>query len=123
MLSLTHEGAGGLMFRTLVFSTAIALHAVAFVFSATAHACEIQEMQFFGIVRNVEPTTLANGTAACLYQVELVAEPMEPKPSYVCPLVPGEVSALSFIDVGCTKKNGDKINGIMVKKGSESWIE
>jgi hypothetical protein len=111
-------------FSNLTSAAAIALLAVAFVFSPQiSRACEVQEMQFFGIVRNVQQNSTVVGTTVCSYQVELVGEPMEPKPSSICPLVPGEVSALTFIDLGCTKVDGDKINGIMVKKGNESWIE
>ncbi|CAN5566329.1 hypothetical protein BH10BDE1_BH10BDE1_35430 [soil metagenome] len=104
--------------------SAIALSAMAFVFFAQpVTACEVQEMQFFGIVRNVQQSSAIVGATVCIYQVELVSEPMAPAPSYLCPLVPGEASALSFVDLTCTKRDGDKISGIMVKKGSESWIE
>lgn len=112
------------MLRNLNSILAIAFLAMAFVFSGpTAQACEVQEMQFFGIVRNVQQNSAILGGTICSYQVELVADPMEPRPSYICPLVPGEASMLTFVDLTCTKKDGDKINGVMVKKGDESWIE
>ncbi len=90
---------------------------------STAHACEQQEMQFFGKVRNVQIRSAIVGADVCSYQIQVVNEPLEPRPSLVCPLSPGEGETLTFLDQSCTKKDGDLVSGIMVRTSNAAWVE
>lgn len=92
--------------------TAIALFSLAFSYSI--FACT-QEAQFIGTV--VSHRVKSNNE--CVFQVEGYRWF---GPSYVCPLVPGEVSGYQFSDATCSLKNGDEISGVFIKTGDEIVI-
>lgn len=100
----------------------IAFAALMLTAGTSQAACEQTELQFFGKVKNVRYNSTVISTI-CSYQVELVNQPLEPRPHALCPLNEGEVSSLYFVDKNCTLEEGQKISGIMVKKGKQAWIE
>lgn len=86
--------------------------AVLFASVGSAMACDQQEAQFIGLVKNYS-------AANCSFEIEYSMF----NPSYVCPLVPGEVSSLKFTDAACGLKNGDQVSGVLVKKDDSVVIE
>ena len=110
--------------NTLRITQVFSILTLALVASASAaNACDQQEMQFFGKVRNVQKRSAIVGADVCSYQVEVANQPLEPRPSQVCPLTPGEGETLTFVDTSCTKNDGDLVSGIMVKTVNAAWIE
>ena len=80
-------------------------------YAANSFSCEIQEAQFIGTVQNLNE--FQNGTAnkKCTFQIEFTML----NPSYVCPLVIGEISTVIFADDSCELKNGQAVSGILKK--------
>lgn len=71
--------------------------------STSIYACESYEMQFIGVVRNVQ--------ANCTYQIET----HQYWENVQCPLSPGELDSTILTDLTCKLQNGDKISGIAVR--------
>jgi hypothetical protein len=88
---------------------------------ASANACEQQELQFFGTIRNVQLITGPYATL-CSYQIEIAAYP-EARPSEVCPLSEEKSSGLTLFDLNCRIKEGTAVSGVLVHKLGQTWIE
>lgn len=87
--------------------------------SVTTLACEPQEAQFIGKVKNYSVNQRSETTAECYFQIDYIML----NPSSICPLVIGEVSLTQFPDMDCSMKNGDNISGVLTKKGDVVIIE
>ena len=92
--------------------TVIVLIAVSF--SCSIFACT-KEAQFIGTVAR----NFVNSNNECVFQVEGFRWFA---PSFVCPLVPGEIGGYLFTDKTCTLKSGDEVSGIFIKSGDEIVI-
>lgn len=78
--------------------------------AVAAQAC-LQEAQFIGQVKNYNVIQKSESIMECYYQIEYSMF----NSSYVCPLVIGEVSYLTFQDHSCSLKNGTQVSGILTK--------
>jgi hypothetical protein len=82
-------------------------------------ACVQQEAQFIGNVKNFQKVAVDQYIYDCSYQIDFTMF----NPSYVCPLVVGEVSMTRFEDLNCSLKNGDQVSGVLIKKDDLVTIE
>ena len=97
--------------KTLILASAL-------VISSAVFACDQQEAQFIGKVRNY--SVVQNGNSRiCTFEIDYSMFNY----SQVCPLDEGEVAGIRFSDSSCSMKDGDQVSGIMVKKGDSVYIE
>jgi hypothetical protein len=90
-----------------------------FSLSSFALACPHQEGQFIGTVKNYQKVGVDQYLYDCSFEVELSYF----RPSFVCPLHPGEVSAFRIEDTQCSLKEGEQISGVLVLKDGVLTIE
>ena len=82
--------------------------------SAEVWACDQQELQFIGNVINHNRSAIS-----CTFEIRFSMA----NPSFVCPLTPGELSGVAFVDEPCALAEGDQISGVIVRRGDDIWIE
>lgn len=87
--------------------------------SVSALACETQEAQFIGRVKNASTAYLTDAAPICSYEIEYSVF----NPSSVCPLDIDAVAGFQFSDSSCTLRNGDAVSGVLVQKGEDVVIQ
>ena len=97
----------------------ICLFMILLMNAALAPACEPQEAQFIGKVKNISEIQKSEVSSECSFQIEVSTYNM----SGTCPLDIDFVQPYVFQDLFCTKKNGDAVSGILVRTGSFIIIE
>ncbi|MFL5815152.1 MAG: hypothetical protein ACJ763_16365 [Bdellovibrionia bacterium] len=85
----------------------------------SASACEIERAQFIGKVKNHYDVMTSENSSVCYYQIEFKMF----NPAYDCPLTPGEISTVEYLDSKCALKSGDQVSGVIAKSGEYTYIE
>jgi hypothetical protein len=96
----------------------LALASAAFL-STTVQACEQQEAQFIGNVKNHSEIQRSETTSECFYEIEYSMF----NSSFICPLDIDEVLTEHFQDYECKLKNGDQVSGVIVKLNDKIILE
>lgn len=90
------------------------------IISASAFACDQQEMQFIGkAVRVNRHSFNQNIKQVCSYEIALTMA----NSSITCPLVEGEVVGIRFVDANCNLTESSQISGVIVRRHNTFWVE
>lgn len=81
-------------------------------------ACEVQEAQYIGKVKNYNVIQRSESVEECFYEIGYTMF----NSSYACPLEIGEVSLEKFQDYSCQLRNGNIVSGVIVKQGEKVFL-